>query len=215
MDTDDVSAETRLTKGDAAPPPAPKDDLSDMTGSTRESKAQRYANAQVKEVVSQYSTQITSMRTDIHGKDDRIAQLELRLQQMHNINPPPASLPPASNPTEPDKVSLPPPPRHPSENENVIITVINDDNQEGDDMQISTDKEGVIEIDEDDDISFADSDNSDLHLLDYLSGPVIGKRPMDEASSVKSKSSKKQQTSSSLALLSAHQSSSSKENEIL
>ena len=39
-------------------------------------------------------------------------------------------------------------------------------------MQISTDKEGVIDIDEDDDISFATSQNSDLHLLDYLSRPV-------------------------------------------
>ena len=115
MDTDDVSVETRLTKGDAAPPPVPTDDVSDMARSTRESKAQRYANAQVKEVASQYSTQITSMRTYIHDKDDKIAQLELRLQQMQNINPPPAPLPSASIPTKPGKVPLTPPPSPPVE----------------------------------------------------------------------------------------------------
>ena len=251
MDTDDVSVETRLTKGDAAPPPVPTDDVSDMTGSTRESKAQRYANAQVKEVASQYSTQITSMRTYIHDKDDKIAQLELRLQQMQNINPPPAPLPSASIPTKPGKVPLTPPPRPPLEKEEVTITVVDDDIQEDVDMQISTDKdiaipprpplenenvsitvvdndiqevddmqistanEGATDIDGDDDISFSASQNSDLLLLDFLSGPVTGKRPMNDASSAKSKSPKKQQTSTTLALLATHQSSSSMEDEIL
>ena len=36
---DDISAETRLTKGDVAPPPATTEDVSEMTGSTRESKS--------------------------------------------------------------------------------------------------------------------------------------------------------------------------------
>ena len=39
LDTDDISMDTRLTKGDAAPPAAKFDNLSDMTISTRESKA--------------------------------------------------------------------------------------------------------------------------------------------------------------------------------
>ena len=78
MGLDDALVETRLTKGDAAPPPIPKDDFSDMTGSTRESKAQRYVNTQGKEVASRYSTQITSTRTDIHDKDDRITQFRIK-----------------------------------------------------------------------------------------------------------------------------------------
>ena len=47
IDKDEISEETRLTKGDAAPPTttdttSPKDDLSALTGSTRESKAKPY-----------------------------------------------------------------------------------------------------------------------------------------------------------------------------
>ena len=44
LDNDEVSVETRITKGDAAPPPAVGgdniDELSAMTGLTRESKSQ-------------------------------------------------------------------------------------------------------------------------------------------------------------------------------
>ena len=86
MDTDDISVETRLTKNDAAPPPTKSDEVSEMTGSTRESKAQRYATEQVKEVASQYVTQITTMSSDINEKDDQIAQLEIELRRMKNIN---------------------------------------------------------------------------------------------------------------------------------
>ena len=82
-------------------------------------------------------------------------------------------------------------------------------------MQISTANEGATDIDGDDDISFSASQNSELLLLDFLSGPVTGKRPMKDASSAKSKSPKKQQTSTTLALLATHQSSSSMEDEIL
>ena len=56
-DTDEISVETRLTKGDAPPPPAisggDNEDLSAMTGSIRESNAKQYAETAVKEVVAE------------------------------------------------------------------------------------------------------------------------------------------------------------------
>ena len=89
MDDDEVSAETRLTKEDAAPTPAilindAVDDQSDMTGSTRESKARKYAAVAVKEVINEYSGTIFNMSTDLEQKDDRIAQLEMMLKNMSN-----------------------------------------------------------------------------------------------------------------------------------
>ena len=89
MDEDEVSVETRLTKGDAAPTPAilindTVDEQSEMTGSTRESKAKKYADAAVKEVISEYSGTILNMSSDIEAKVDRIAQLELMLKNMNN-----------------------------------------------------------------------------------------------------------------------------------
>ena len=87
MDFDEVSVETRLTKGDAAPTPAIRimdevDDQSEMTGSTRESKAKRYADDAVKEVINEYSGTIVNMSSDLVQKDDRIAQLEMMLKNM-------------------------------------------------------------------------------------------------------------------------------------
>jgi hypothetical protein len=83
LDTDEVSVETRVTKGDAAPPPAlldgKEDELSAMTGSTRESKAKRYADEAVKAVAAEYSGTILNMNSDIGQKDDRIAELEMLL----------------------------------------------------------------------------------------------------------------------------------------
>ena len=89
LDNDDYSAETRLTKGDAAPTPAivlnsTADAQSEMTNSTRESKAKRYADAAVKEVANEYSGTILNMTADIDQKDDRIAQLEMMLNTMRN-----------------------------------------------------------------------------------------------------------------------------------
>ena len=81
LSSDDVSEETRLTKGDAAPPTY-SCDISDMTGSTRESKAKAYADKAVKEVASQYNITISTMKSDIGAKDDKIAQLELMLAQL-------------------------------------------------------------------------------------------------------------------------------------
>ena len=89
MEEDDVSVETRLTKGDAAPTPVilvgdPPDEQSEMTGSTRESKAKKYAAEAVREVANEYSGTILNMSSDIEKKDDRIAQLELMLRNMHS-----------------------------------------------------------------------------------------------------------------------------------
>ena len=47
VDSDNISAKTRLPKGDATPPNN-SDDISEMTGSTRESKAKSYADKAVK-----------------------------------------------------------------------------------------------------------------------------------------------------------------------
>ena len=85
-DKDDVSVETRLTKGDAVPPPADTDDISDMTGSTRESKANAYAAKAAKEVAAQYTTTINSMKADMGDKDNEIAELKLLLQQLRKDN---------------------------------------------------------------------------------------------------------------------------------
>jgi hypothetical protein len=80
---DDVSIETRVTKGDAAPN-SYKDDVSEMTGSTRESKAQAYADKAVKAVAVQYTDTICNMQNDLGSKDDKIAQLELMLKKLQN-----------------------------------------------------------------------------------------------------------------------------------
>ena len=91
MDNDEVSVETRLTKGDAAPTPAitikdAVDDQSEMTGSTRESKAKKYADEAVKEVINEYSGTIINMSSDLEQKDSRIAQLEMMLKNMNNAS---------------------------------------------------------------------------------------------------------------------------------
>lgn len=95
LDDDIISVETRLTKGDAPPPPianstddgpdkdATNDDLSELTGSTRESKANRYAANAVKEVALQYADTIALKDADLDEKEDRIARLEAELKRMH------------------------------------------------------------------------------------------------------------------------------------
>ena len=95
LDDDIISVETRLTKGDAQPPPvknntdtstvkdaSPPDDLSELTGSTRESKANRYAANAVKEVALQYTETLALKDADLGAKDDRIERLEARLKEM-------------------------------------------------------------------------------------------------------------------------------------
>ena len=93
LDDDIISVETRLTKGDAQPPPvttntdkgtdkdtSPPDDLSELTGSTRESKANRYAANAVKEVALQYTETLALKDADLGAKDDIIERLEARLK---------------------------------------------------------------------------------------------------------------------------------------
>ena len=53
LDTDDISMETRLTKGDAAPPAPISDELSHMIDSTRELNTKAYIDSSVKEVAAQ------------------------------------------------------------------------------------------------------------------------------------------------------------------
>ena len=88
LDNDEVSVETRLTKGDAAPPPAVdgenNEELSEMTGSTRESKAKQYAETAVKEVVAEYSGTIVNMTNDLEAKDDEITKLRMMLLSLKN-----------------------------------------------------------------------------------------------------------------------------------
>ena len=83
-DKDDISVETRLTKNDKSPPSV-NCDISEMTGSTRESKAQRYADKAVKEVASQYTTTISTMQHDIAKKDDKITELQKQLNDMKSL----------------------------------------------------------------------------------------------------------------------------------
>jgi hypothetical protein len=95
LDDDIILVKTRLTKGDAPPPlianstddgpdkDATNDDLSELTGSTRESKANRYAANAVKEVALQYTDTIALKDADLDEKEDRIARLEAELKRMN------------------------------------------------------------------------------------------------------------------------------------
>ena len=80
LDDDIISVEKRLTKGDAPPPPVQQlcnsDEVSDITGNTRESKAKLYAEKAVKEVASQYSETIALKDTDLGVKDDKLQNLK-------------------------------------------------------------------------------------------------------------------------------------------
>ena len=83
LEADNISIETRLTKNDAAPTLL-NDEVSEMTGSTRESKAQAYADKAAKAVAAQYTDTICNFNTDIGAKDNKIAQLELMLKKLKN-----------------------------------------------------------------------------------------------------------------------------------
>ena len=72
MDNDEILDETRITKGDHAFPTANKnDELSELTGSTRESKAKAY-----------------NMSSDISAKDHKIEQLGKPLSFFRTVPPP-------------------------------------------------------------------------------------------------------------------------------
>ena len=96
-----ISVETRLTKNDKAPPSV-NGDISEMTGSSRESKAQRYADKAVKEVASQYTATIYNMQNDIAGKDDTIAELQKQLNELKSLA---STNNPSNNPPIPIDIS--------------------------------------------------------------------------------------------------------------
>ena len=71
MDGDEVSMETKLTKGDSVPRPVPvkyNKEILDMIGSTRESKARRYAAEEVRIVVKSYVGTIKNLNDKIEKK---------------------------------------------------------------------------------------------------------------------------------------------------
>ena len=126
MDGDEVSVETRLTKGDAAPTPVilveePQDEQSEMTGSTRESKAKKYAAEAVREIANEYSGTILNMTSDLDKKDDRIAQLEMMLSNMRSASATGSKTTPidmnAANPKVQDKEAL-----HSDDNSNISFS---------------------------------------------------------------------------------------------
>ena len=131
MDTDDVSIETRLTKGNAAPPPAindaDNDEMSALSNSTRESKAQRYADSAVKDVVREYSGTILNMTSDLGAKDDEIAKLQAMLHNLRN---------------ETDKDNETPKDISPTNKVEVVIELENDD-----DDNLSYDPEELSKLD--------------------------------------------------------------------
>jgi len=78
---DDISIETRLTKGDKLPTAVEEtDDLSELTGETRESKAKAYAAEATREVAAQYIGTITDLKEELKLNDDKFAAMERKLE---------------------------------------------------------------------------------------------------------------------------------------
>ena len=78
-DDDEITVETRLTKGDKVPKTATTanaGDLSALTGETRESKAKAYVAEATKEVAAQYIGTITGLKDELKLNDDRFAVME-------------------------------------------------------------------------------------------------------------------------------------------
>ena len=93
VEGDDVATlDTKLTKGDQAPPAAESvasDGLSDLTGNTRESKAKAYAVKESKKVASQYISSIDNMK-DKHNQAmtdlmEKLCIAELQLKLNRNV----------------------------------------------------------------------------------------------------------------------------------
>lgn len=76
-----VSVESKLTKEDVISPPAAKsnDNISALTGKTRESKAKSYAVEDSKKVASQYVDTISTLTSRLEGSSNTVANLEARL----------------------------------------------------------------------------------------------------------------------------------------
>ena len=80
------SVETQLTKGDAAPPTAKSegDNISALTGETRESKAKAYAAAESKKVAAAYSDTVATLQQNLNSKDKDIMDLKNKLELLLN-----------------------------------------------------------------------------------------------------------------------------------
>lgn len=80
---DDASIESKLTKGDIAPPSAVKnnDNISVLTGETRESKAKAYAAEESKKVASQYVGTISNLTSKLERTSNAMAELEAKLER--------------------------------------------------------------------------------------------------------------------------------------
>ena len=94
-ENDDIaSVETRLTKGDVAPPKLDNpDDVSALTGETRESKAKAYAAAETKKVASQYIATIEDINASHNQEMEELriklaAALAEKQAPLENKDPP-------------------------------------------------------------------------------------------------------------------------------
>ena len=80
MEGDEISVETKLTKGDTAPRPAEKcDKISELTESTRESKAKRYAVEEVKIVAKSYIGTTDNLTTKLEKETNEKADMKAQL----------------------------------------------------------------------------------------------------------------------------------------
>ena len=75
-----MSEESRLTKGDVAPPRADLSVVSALTGETRESKAKAYAAEESKKVAAQYIGTIATLNTKFKDSDKKVENLQSQLE---------------------------------------------------------------------------------------------------------------------------------------
>ena len=75
MDDDECSVESRLTKVDATPEVA-QEEVSILTGSTRESKAKAYAAEAVNEISRQYNGTIDNLNDKLSNNDAELADMK-------------------------------------------------------------------------------------------------------------------------------------------
>ena len=70
------SVESRLTKGDVAPPQADNSIVSALTGETRESKAKAYAAEESKKIAAQYVGTISALNSKFKESDKKVETLQ-------------------------------------------------------------------------------------------------------------------------------------------
>ena len=79
---EEVSVETRLTKGIVAPPAAASTDgteISALTGKTKEFEGKEYATEKSKKVAAQYVGTITTLNSELVSNDSKLAAMEKML----------------------------------------------------------------------------------------------------------------------------------------